>query len=97
MKTKLAFAALLILLAGVVGRTQSTSAGTLEGPAGSHLTCSTPTAGHYYLCTANDGVWVSNNGAAYFAITQNPAGGVTSINGKAGALTITGATTITAQ
>lgn len=59
---------------------QSAAAYTMAGTA-SHSTCLTPAAGQYFLCVANDGIWVSNNGTAYFQITAPAASaGITSVN-----------------
>jgi hypothetical protein len=58
---------------------QTPAAYTMSGAA-AHTTCLTPATGAYFLCVASDGVWVSNNGAAYFQIVpQAGTVGVTSV------------------
>jgi hypothetical protein len=60
---------------------QSAQAYTMAGSA-AHTTCVTPAVGSYFLCVATDGIWVSNNGAAYFQILPptSTTGTVTSVN-----------------
>jgi hypothetical protein len=81
---KLAIAVAFIVVAFLVGvslRAQSPQAYTMSGGA-AHTTCTTPASGAYFLCVATDGVWVSNNGAAYFQIVQQRAASPTlTING----------------
>ena len=93
MKNKIILALLLILALGSGGRTQTASAVTTQG-GGPHTTCLTPVAGSYFFCVATDGVWVSNNGAAYFQVVAPAASAVTSVNGKTGAVTIAATTTL---
>jgi hypothetical protein len=73
---------------------QAASAGTLQGTA-VHTTCLTPAVGAYFLCLATDGIWISNNGAAYFQIVQSGgSAGVTSITVNGGTA-VTGAVALT--
>jgi hypothetical protein len=84
------FMALTLILAGAYFtrsvRAQGAVAATFQG-GGAHGTCTTPVAGSYFLCVATDGIWISNNGAAYFQVVA-PSGtaGVTSWNGLTGAV-----------
>jgi hypothetical protein len=78
--------ALLCLVAWRMGRAQAPQAATFSGSA-AHTTCLTPAAGSYFLCVASDGIWVSNNGGAYFQLTPQASAGVTSWNGQTGAVT----------
>ena len=66
---------------------QAAQAYTMAGGA-AHTTCTTPVAGSYFLCVATDGVWVSNNGSAYFQIVPpaSVVAGVTSFAGRTGAV-----------
>ena len=66
---------------------QGAGAGTFSG-SGPHTSCTTPVAGSYFLCVATDGIWISNNGAAYFQVVA-PSAGVASWNGQTGAVTYT--------
>lgn len=80
-------------LGGILGvrvgtvHAQSAVAFTMQG-GGPHTTCATPATGSYFLCPATDGIWVSNNGSAYFQILPPVSGvtGVTSWNGQTGAV-----------
>ena len=97
------FAFSLLALIGMahehIVKAQSAQAATFQGGA-AHSTCLTPATGSYFLCVATDGVWVSNNGAAYFQVTAPAASsGITGItyNGtavpvSAGVAAITGPT-----
>lgn len=81
MKNKLIVLAVAVLLFGAwhLGRAQGPVAATMSG-FGPHTTCTTPVAGSYFLCMATDGIWVSNNGAAYFQLLVPVAvAGVTSV------------------
>lgn len=97
-------AAVLIALLTLSAKAQGPTAATSEG-SGPHTTCTTPAVGHYYLCQAIDGIWVSNSGGAYFQLVPPSVviGGVTSvaINGvtKTGAasFTLTTPTTVSTQ
>jgi len=65
---------------------QTAEAATFQGLA-AHTTCLTPVTGSYFLCVASDGIWVSNNGAAYFqVVASSGTAGVTSFNGRTGAV-----------
>lgn len=83
---------IFLILAFWLGRTraQTAQAYTMSSSA-VHTTCLAPAANAYYLCVASDGVWVSNNGAAYFQVTAPtaPVASVTSWNGLTGAVTYT--------
>ena len=67
------FAFCLLALVGMVHEwtvhAQGQTAMTMSGGA-AHSTCLTPAAGSYFFCVATDGIWISNNGAAYFQITS---------------------------
>src|SRR5271156_3638674 len=67
MKRILLFSVVLILGYVIGIRAQSPQAFTISG-GGTHATCQTPVVGSYFLCAATDGIWVSNNGAAYFQV-----------------------------
>lgn len=78
-------AVLCVLVLDVHDRVQAQTpvAATLQGSA-AHTTCITPVAGQYFLCLATDGIWVSNNGAAYFQLLAAGAtAGVQKVNGVA--------------
>jgi hypothetical protein len=91
-------AALLIALLTFSARAQGPVAWTVSG-AGLHTTCSTPVAGSYFLCVATDGVYVSNNGGAYFQIVppSTASGTLTgiSVNGTAMVPTSAGVVALT--
>lgn len=108
LKEVLLFAACFLVLGSVIDNhavhAQAAAAWSMQGQ-GPHTTCLTPAAGAYILCPATDGIWISNNGAAYFQLLAPvPAGGMTSItiNGttKTGAtpsFTLTTPSTVTAN
>ena len=59
-----------------------------------HTTCAVvPSTTNF--CFANDGLWQSINGAPYVQLTPALTGGVTSVNGKTGAVVITATTNST--
>lgn len=65
---------------------------TIIAPALTHTSCNvTPAATSY--CFASDGLWQSLNGAAYTQLGV-AVGGVTSVNGKTGAVVISASTTL---
>ncbi len=57
-----------------------------------HTSCPVATVGKTQYCFAIDGLWQSLNGAAYTQLGAGT-GGVASLNGKTGALTITAVST----
>lgn len=63
----------------------------ITGSWSAHTACTT-TPSQTTLCIASDGVWQSVGGAAY---TQLGSGGVVSVNGKTGVVTISASTTAT--
>ena len=90
---KLLIAALVVFVAAFAGNwlgnvvhAQTTVALQLTGNA-PHTTC-TVQAGQTIYCFANDGFWQSLNGAAFTQLGA-PVGGVTSVNGKTGAVVLT--------
>jgi hypothetical protein len=62
----------------------------ITGAYTTHASC-TPTVGQPTLCLASDGLWLSINGGVF---TQVGTAGVTSVNGKTGAVTISAATVL---
>src|SRR5579863_126235 len=83
--TKLVLVAFAFLFVGVwIGRAQSTSPWQVSVSAATHTSC-TVTAGLTQFCFASDGLWQSLSGAAYTQIGGGAAG-VTSFNGRTGAV-----------
>jgi len=77
--------ALGIMLYGWHVHAQAANAGIVQVTAtGLHTQC-TVVVGETHFCFASDGLWQSLNGAAY---TQVVAGGVVSVNGKTGVVTL---------
>ncbi len=58
-----------------------------------HTSCPVATVGKTQYCFATDGLWQSLNGAAYTQLGVGT-GGVASLNGKTGALTITAVSSV---
>jgi hypothetical protein len=87
-KMKIGLALVIALFAGwTIGRSQSFSSSgpfQIQTP-GLHTTC-TIVPSQTEFCFAGDGFWISLNGGAYAQVV--PGGGVTSINGQTGAVTI---------
>jgi hypothetical protein len=93
---KLALVAILALILGVwFGRTvhAQTAVPWQVAVSGAHTLC-TVTAGVTQFCFASDGLWWSNNGAAYAQLGAAGAPGVISVNGKTGIVTISATTTL---
>lgn len=53
---------------------------------GVHTSCLLSSAGQSNLCLAGDGMWISTNGAAYVQVGTPATAGVTSWNGRTGAV-----------
>ncbi len=84
---------LAVLTLSVIGHLQSITAQNPDitpsqsSYVGSHTLCTLSVAGSSKVCQAADGVWVSENGAAYYKLGPASSGGVTSFNGLTGAVT----------
>jgi hypothetical protein len=81
MKNKLIILAVLLLAFGAwqLGRAQSTTPFTVIAQSLSHTSCPAVIASTTQFCFANDGIWVSLNGAAYAVVNTGATGGVTSV------------------
>jgi hypothetical protein len=67
----------------------------LQSPSGGTLaSCPAPIAGVTALCYVATGLYLSTNGGAY--VQLGAASGVTSVNGKQGAVVLSATTTVTA-
>ena len=99
MKKYIGTLVLLFFLLGVgVLYAQTGSVVWFTATAGTTLAGNCPTApANPSLCLVGDGFWVWQNAASgwYKPLATAPAGGVTSVNGKTGAVTIAASSTTT--
>lgn len=72
---------------------QGASVLQISGTYSAHTACTT-TPSQTTICLASDGLWLSLNGSAFAQVGGVVPVGVTSINGKTGAVTISATTTI---
>src|SRR5208337_4065048 len=91
---KLLFIAFVVLISAAVVKIKAQSSLTVS-PGSTLASCPSPSTKALIFCnvagdSANaDGAYVSANGAAYFRVSASVSAGVTSFNGRTGAITLT--------